>query len=112
MATMNGHEVDEAMEAILSIDTTRGNRVCNQPATATAAPVVGVALTAEVTVAGSGTGATDLTSVEQASRFCIEVAKSYGAGSLRFGDDEEFGRLVTRYGSLARLQTAGDGNAR
>jgi Protein of unknown function (DUF1177) len=167
MATMNEHEVDDAMEAILSVDTTRGNRVCNhtgfaisptvrqgwvlrvsedlldlqqqvtgrlpvvlpittqditpyengvyhlnsilQPATATAAPVVGVALTAEVTVAGSGTGATHLGCVEQAARFCIEVAKSYGAGSLRFCDDEEFRRLLTRYGSLARLQTAGDG---
>ena len=30
VATMNRHEVDEAMEAILSVDTTRGNRVCNQ----------------------------------------------------------------------------------
>lgn len=29
MATMNAHEVEPAMEAILSIDTTRGNRVIN-----------------------------------------------------------------------------------
>jgi hypothetical protein len=165
MATMNSREVDEAMEAILSIDTTRGNRVCNhtgfaisptvrqgwvlrvsedlldlqqqvtgrlpvvlpittqditpygngvyhlnsilQPATATAAPVVGVALTAQVTVAGSSTGATHLASVEEAARFCVEVAKSYGAGSLNFCDDEEFGRLVTRYGSMTQLQTPG-----
>lgn len=170
MATMNRHEVDEAMEAILSVDTTRGNRVCNhsgfaisptvrqgwvlrvsedlldlqqqvtgrlpvvlpitmqditpygngvyhlnsilQPATATAAPVVGVALTAEVAVAGSGTGATNLASVEQAARFCIEAAKSYGAGSLRFCDDEEFGRLVMLYGSMTQLQTPGDRNPR
>jgi hypothetical protein len=170
MATMNGHEVDEAMEAVLSVDTTRGNRVCNhtgfaisptvrqgwvlrvsedlldlqqqvtgrlpavlpvttqditpyengvyhlnsilQPSTATAAPVVGVALTAEVAVAGSGTGATHLTSVEQAARFCIEVAKSFGAGSARFCDDEEFGRLVALYGSMTRLQTPGEPDAR
>lgn len=169
MATMNRHEVDEAMEAILSVDTTRGNRVCNhagfaisptvrqgwvlrvsedlldlqqqvtgrlpvvlpvttqditpyengvyhlnsilQPATATAVPVVGVALTAEVTVAGSGTGASQLASVEQAARFCIEVAKSYGAGSLRFCDDEEFGRLVTLYGPMTQLQTPGERDA-
>lgn len=168
MATMNGHEVDPAMEAILSVDTTRGNRVCNhtgfaisptvrqgwvlrvsedlldlqqqvtgrlpvvlpvtmqditpygngvyhlnsilQPATATAAPVAGVALTAEVAVAGSSTGAADLASVEQAARFCIEAAKSYGAGSLRFCDDEEFGRLVMLYGSMTRLQTPGEPN--
>ncbi|HEX8005538.1 MAG TPA: DUF1177 domain-containing protein [Trebonia sp.] len=170
MATMNSREVDEAMEAILSVDTTRGNRVCNhtgfaisptvrqgwvlrvsedlldlqqqvtgqlpvvlpitmqditpygngvyhlnsilQPATATAAPVVGVALTAEVAVAGSGTGATNLASVEQAARFCIEAAKSYGADSLRFCDDEEFGRLVMLYGSMTQLQTPGDRNPR
>jgi len=166
MATMNLHEVDEAMDAILSVDTTRGNRVCNQPgfaisptvrqgwvlrvsddlldlqqqvtgrlpvvlpitmqditpyengvyhlnsilqpATATAAPVAGVALTAAVTVAGSGTGASQLASVEEAARFCIEVAKSYGAGSVRFCDDEEFSRLVALYGSMRRLQTPGD----
>ncbi len=170
MATMNRHEVDEAMEAILSVDTTRGNRVCNQrgfavsptvrqgwvlrvsedlldlqqqvtgrlpvvlpvttqditpyengvyhlnsilqPATAATVPVVGVALTAEVTVAGSGTGATDLAAVEQTARFCIEVAKGYGAGSLSLCDDEEFGRLVTLYGPMTRLQTPGDRDAR
>lgn len=170
MATMNRHEVDEAMEAILSVDTTRGNRVCNhtgfaisptvrqgwvlrvsedlldlqqqvtgrlpvvlpitmqditpygngvhhlnsilQPATATAAPVVGVALTAEVAVAGSSTGVANLASVEQAARFCIEAAKSYGADSLRFCDDEEFGRLVMLYGSMAQLQTPGDRDPR
>lgn len=170
MATMNSHEVDKAMEAILSIDTTRGNRVCNhtgfaisptvrqgwvlrvsedlldlqqqvtgrlpvvlpitmqditpyengvhhlnsilQPATATAAPVVGVALTAEVAVAGSSTGATHLASVEQTARFCVEVAKSYGAGSIHFCDEEEFGRLVMLYGSMTQLQTPGDRDAR
>ena len=165
MATMNSNEVDPAMEAILSVDTTRGNRVCNhtgfaisppvrqgwvlrvsedlldlqqqvtgrlpvvlavttqditpygngvyhlnsilQPATATAVPVVGVALTAEVPVAGAGTGATSLASAEQAARFCIEVAKGYGAGAVRFCDEEELGRLVALYGSMAHLQTPG-----
>ena len=29
MATKNQYEVEETMEAILSVDTTRGNRVCN-----------------------------------------------------------------------------------
>jgi Protein of unknown function (DUF1177) len=166
MATMNLHEVDEAMEAILSVDTSRGNRVCNhaglaisptvrqgwvlrvsedlldlqqqvtgrlpvvlpitmqditpyengvyhlnsilQPATATAVPVVGVALTAQVPVAGSSTGASQLTSVEEAARFCIEVAKSYGAGLLSFCSEEEFRRLVMRYGSMSQLQTPGE----
>ncbi len=83
-----------------------------QPATATAAPVVGVALTTEVPVAGSSTGATDLAAVEQAVRFCVEAAKGYGAGSLRFCDDDEFGRLVALYGSMAHLQTPGQREAR
>lgn len=30
METMNAHEIDDRMEAILSIDTTKGNRVINQ----------------------------------------------------------------------------------
>jgi hypothetical protein len=114
------------MDAVLSIDTTKGNRICNavgfaisptmrqgwvlrviedllsvqqrvtgrlpvvlpvttqditpygngvfhinsilQPATATHAPVVGVAITTETPVAGSATGATSLSSVEEAAR--------------------------------------------
>jgi len=153
---------DPAMEAILSIDTTRGNRIVNargiaisptvkegyilrvsedlldllqtvtgrppvvlpvttqdltpygngifhlnsilQPATVTAAPVVGVALTAEVAVAGPATGASQAADIEQAARFCIEVAKAYGAGACRFFDPEEFDRLVQLYGSMRHLQ--------
>jgi hypothetical protein len=125
MATMNSHEVGEAMEAILSVDTTRGNRVCNHTGFAISPTVrqgwvlrvsedlLDVqALTAEVAVAGFSTGATHLASVEQTARFCIEVAKSYGAGSLRFCDNEEFGRLVMLYGSMTQLQTPGDRDER
>ncbi len=155
-------ETDPAMEAILSIDTTRGNRVINtrgiaitptvkegyilrisedlldllqvvtghlpvvlsvttqditpygnevfhlnsilQPATVTTAPVVGVALTTEVAVAGPATGASQVADIEQAARFCIEVAKAYGAGACRFHDPEEFSRLVQLYGSMRHLQ--------
>jgi hypothetical protein len=165
MAEMNRQEVDERMDALLSVDTTRGNRVINhrgfaisptvkqgyilrvsedlldlmqhvtgrlpavfalttqditpygnglfhlnsilQPATSTAAPVVGVALTAEVAVPGSGTGATQLVDVEQAVRFCIEVAKAYGAGSCHFYDASEFARLTGLYGEMTHLQSAG-----
>lgn len=167
MAAMNANEVDERMEAILSIDTTKGNRIINtrgfaisptvrqgyilrvsedlldimqwttgrlpavfalttqditpygngvfhlnsilQPATATAAPVVGVAITTEVPVPGSGTGATHLTDVEQAARFCIEVAKAFGAGRCRFHDRAEFDRLVELYGEMTRLQAPPSG---
>lgn len=165
IATMNAQEVDEAMTAVLSIDTTKGNRLCNhrgfaisptiqqgwilkvsddlldiysdvaghlpvvlpvamqditpygndvhhinsilQPATATSAPVVGVAITTESAVAGCATGATDLASVDQAARFCIEVAKRYTAGSCQLVDSGEFGRLVELYGHMTMLQEAG-----
>jgi hypothetical protein len=163
IAVMNEHEVDPAMDAVLSIDATKANRTCNhngfaisppvrvgwilkvsddlmnimqrvtgrlpvilpitmqditpygngishlnsivQPATATSAPVVGVAITAEVAVAGNTTGATDLTKVEATARFCLEVAKDFGRGRYRFVDDLEFERLVELYGSMARLQS-------
>jgi len=165
MAEMNRHEVDEGMDAILSIDATKGNRIINlrgfaisptvkegyilrvsedlldlmqatsgrlpavfaittqditpygnglfhvnsilQPTTATSAPVVGVAITAEVAVPGSATGATHLGDVEVAVRFCLEVAKAFGDGACRFYDEAEFARLRELYGDLSRLQTLG-----
>ncbi|MGH7920866.1 MAG: DUF1177 domain-containing protein [Candidatus Dormibacteraceae bacterium] len=75
-----------------------------QPSTATAAPVVGVALTAEAAVAGSATGASQTVDVEEAVRFGVEVAKAYGSGACHFFDVEEWGRLVARYGALSHLQ--------
>ena len=163
MAQMNKQEVDERMDAVLSVDTTKGNRIINvrgfaisptvkqgyilrvsedllgimqivtgrlpavfaittqditpygndvfhvnsilQPCTSTAAPVVGVAITTEVPVPGSATGATHLEDVEGAVRFCIEVAKSFGAGQCRFHDDDEFKRLVSMYGEMTHLQS-------
>jgi hypothetical protein len=165
MATLNREEVDPAMEAILSVDTTRGNRVVNhrgiaisptvragwilrpaddlldlyqfvtgrlpvvlplsmpditpygnelyhinsilQPATATAAPVVGVALTAEVPVPGSATGASQPLDIELAVRFCLEVAKAFGAGRCRFFDPAEWGRIQALYGPMTHLQGPG-----
>ncbi len=165
MRTMNRHEVDPAMDAILSIDTTRGNRVLNhrgfaitptikqgwilkvsedlldlmewctgdvpwvlpvsmqditpygnglfhvnsilQPCTATAAPVVGVALTGVRPVPGCATGATQEVDIEAAARYCLEVAKAFTAGTCRFMDDEEFERIIRLYGSMALLQTPG-----
>ena len=162
IADMNRQEVDQAADAVLSVDTTKGNRVCNhvgfavsptvkegwilrtsedllsiqqrvtgrlpvvlplatqditpygngvhhvnsilQPATATAAPVVGLAITTETAVAGSATGATDLHSVDAAVRFCIEVAKDFGRNACAFYDPDEFGRLVELYGPMTRLQ--------
>lgn len=165
MQTMNRHEVRPEMDAILTVDTTRGNRVINkrgfaisptvkdgwilrvsedlldqmshvtgalpavfaltmqditpygngayhlnsilQPATATSAPVVGVALTAEVAVPGSASGASQVYDIEQATRFCVEVAKAYTRGRCHFYDEAEYANLLARYGSMSHLKGAG-----
>jgi len=162
---MNREEVDGSMDAILSIDTTKGNRVVKwrgfaitptvkegwvlkvsddlldimeittgriprvcpittqditpygtgldhinsimQPATATDAPVVGVAITAETPVPGCATGASHVTDIEEAARFVLEVAKAYGRGLCRFYDEKEWPIIVKRYGTLKMLQTMG-----
>ena len=159
------HSVLPEMAAILSVDTTRGNRIINhrgfaisptvkqgyilrvsedlldtqtivtgrppvvlpittqditpygnglyhlnsimQPATATDAPVVGVAITAEAAVPGSATGASQVTDLEMAGRFCVEVAKSFGRGACRFYDLGEWDTIQTLYGGLHVLQTGG-----
>ncbi|MFD7721295.1 DUF1177 domain-containing protein [Streptomyces sp. NPDC059814] len=165
IATMNRHEVTDAMEAVLSIDTTKGNRIINhkglalsptvkegwvlrvseqlgellavvtgeplvtypvttqditpygngahhinsilQPSTATAAPVIGLAITSAAAVPGCGTGASHESDIASAARYAVEVAKAYGAGHLDFHDAVEFDNLVNRYGSLSHLQTFG-----
>lgn len=89
--------------------TPYGNRLYHlnsimQPSTVTDAPVVGVAITTETAVPGSATGATHLVDLEQAGRFVIEVAKSYGAGQLEFYDKEEFARLQKLYGPMRHFQ--------
>jgi hypothetical protein len=164
--TMNRYEVVPEMDAVLSIDTTKGNKVINhrgiaisptvksgyilkfnddllrimemttgdlpvtfavttqditpygngvyhlnsilQPAVATDAPVVGVAITAKTAVPGCGTGASHEVDIAQAVRFCIEVAKEYTQGNFEFYDKEEYERLVKLYGSMKHLQTLGD----
>jgi hypothetical protein len=165
MATMNRMEVDPEMDAILSIDTTKGNRIINhrglaisptvkegyilrisedllrlyevvagrppvvfaittqditpygnglfhinsimQPATATTAPVVGVAITTVAAVPGSATGASHETDIALAVRFVIEVAKALGGRACRFYDPEEWQRIQQLYGPLTTLQTPG-----
>lgn len=165
MNQMNANEVSTEMDAILSVDTTRGNRLLNakgvaitptvrqgwvlrvaeplldrlswvsgllpvvlpittqditpyegglyhinsilQPCTATSAPVVGVAITAQSTVPGCATGVSNVADIDTAARFCIEVAKAFGAGECSFHDEREWAEIQRRYGSLAHLQTAG-----
>ncbi len=74
-----------------------------QPCTGTAAPVVGVALTAESAVPGCATGANSPVDAEEAARFCVEVAKDFGSGHLSFYDRAEFDRLQRFYGPLNHL---------
>ena len=71
----------------------------------TSAPVIGLAITTEVAVAGCATGATQLMDVESAARFAVEVAKDYTAGACLFHDAEEFSRMVNMYGDMCRFQS-------
>lgn len=163
--TMNRYEVRPEMEAILSIDTTKGNNIINhkgiaisppvkegyilkvsvdlvrimemttgalvktfpitmqditpygngvyhinsilQPAVATNAPVVGVAITAESAVPGCGTGASHEIDIAQAVRYAIEVAKEFSKGTCAFFDEKEFKLLQSLYGDFKVLQTLG-----
>lgn len=79
-----------------------------QPATATDAPVVGVAITCETAVPGCATGATHLPDLDEAGSFMIEVAKAFGEGTCAFYDPAEFQLFQERYGSMAHLQTMGN----
>ena len=166
MATMNQMEVDPDMDAILSVDTTKGNRLINhlgiaisptvkegyilrvsedlldlleitsgdlpqvfalsdqditpygngifhlnsimQPATATSAAVVGVAITTKAAVPGSASGAATLSSLDVAGRFCLEVAKSYTRQQCQFYSASEFELLTQKYGSRKIMQTQGE----
>ncbi|HAB5397346.1 TPA_asm: DUF1177 family protein [Salmonella enterica subsp. enterica serovar Mbandaka] len=159
---MNEQEVSGEMDAVLSIDTTKGNRIINhkgfaisptvkegyilrvaddllrvmemttgqlpvtfpittqditpygngvyhlnsilQPSIATAAPVVGVAITAVSVVPGCGTGASHETDIALACKFAVEVAKEFTRGTCQFFDNTEYQRLLELYGSLAHLQ--------
>ncbi len=165
MSQVNQEEISPELDAILSCDTTKGNRMMNlrgfalsqtvkegyvlrasddlldlmqittgrmpyvfplatqditpygndlhhlnsilQPATATDAPVVGVAITAETMVPGCATGASHFQDVEEAARFMVEVAKNFGRGKCRFYDEKEYALIQKLYGSMKHLQTLG-----
>lgn len=66
-------------------------------------PVVGIAITTEVPVAGCATGASHEVDIELAARFCVEVAKYFGLGQIKFYDEEEYDRLRNLYGDLSFL---------
>lgn len=166
--TMNKMEVDAAVDAILSVDTTKGNRILNergfaitptikdgyilkvseslldimeevtgklpvmlfvtmpditlygiriyhlnsivQSCTATSVPVVGVAITTQVPVPGCATGASHEVDIELASRFVVEVAKTFGRGTCKFFDEREWKSMTGLYGSMEHLKTLGKQN--
>ncbi len=162
LSTMNRYEVDPTMDAILSIDTSRGNKIINtigfaitptvkegwilrvsddlltmmeyvtaklpavvpitmqditpygndiyhfnsimQPTVATNAPVVGIAITGEIPVPGSGTGVSNPFQIDLTGRYVIEVAQAYTKGKIKFYDDKEFSRLIKLYGDMKVMQ--------
>ena len=168
MVTMNKNEVLQEVDAIVSIDTTKGNNVFNyngiaisptvkegyilrisddlvrimemvtgrlantfaismqditpygndiyhinsilQPSTATSVPVVGLAITTQSVVPGSGTGASHEITIAEAARYCIEVAKEFGLEKIKLHDQEEFEKMVKLYGKMNHLQTLGVDN--
>lgn len=75
-----------------------------QPSVASDAPVVGVAITTEIPVAGCATGATHLADVEAAARFAVETAKDFTSGICSFYDPAELGLLQSLYGDMSCLQ--------
>lgn len=165
-AQVGAEEISPEMDAVLSVDTTKGNRIAKwrgfaitptakegwvlkvsddlltimeivtgraarvcpittqditpygngvdhinsimQPCTVTNAPVVGVAITTETVVPGCATGASHPSDLEEATRFCVEVAKAYGKGLCSFYDEEEWSRIKRRYGPFKVLQTLGN----
>ena len=164
-AMCNSEEVESAMDAIVSIDTTKGNRLLNvrgiaitptvkdgyilrvsedllsllevatgrlpavlpitqqditpygnalyhvnsimQPSVATSAPCIGLAVTTQSQVAGCATGATHVSDVDEAVRFCVEVAKAYTSGICHFYDVKEYALMQELYGSLSHFRTQG-----
>jgi len=68
------------------------------------APIVGVALTGIVPVAGCATGASQIPDMEAAARFIVEVAKAYTAGKCTFFDAQEFLKITSLYGSMKHLR--------
>lgn len=79
-----------------------------QPAVATDVPVVGIAITSESVIPGCATGASNPYSIEQASRYVIEVCKEYGNGKIELYDENEFSLIVKKYGKMNHLQTLGN----
>lgn len=75
-----------------------------QPTVATAAPVVGVALTSGVAVPGCASGANHPVDVALAATLCVEIAKAMADPAFDVLDREVLKRARDLYGSMAALQ--------
>ena len=162
MLTLNRYEIDPAMDAIITADTTKGNIVLNsrgiaitptvkngyilpvsnrmleimsyvtgklpcvlpisqyditpygnnlphinsilQPAVATEAPVLGLAIVTQSAVPGCATGASHETDIAEAATFCVEVAKTMKDGTGSFYSAESYERAALIYGELGRFR--------
>jgi len=78
-----------------------------QPWIYTTAPVVGIAITTRMILPGSGTGSTNYISLEQATRFVVEVAKDFTSGRAKFYDEEEWETLLKIHGSIRDVMKRG-----
>lgn len=78
-----------------------------QPWIYTTAPVVGVAITTRMVLPGSATGATNFVSLEQATRFIVEVAKDFTSGKAEFYDREEWETILKIHGPVRDIVRKG-----
>jgi hypothetical protein len=78
-----------------------------QPWLYTKAPIVGVATTTRIVVPGSATGATNIFSLEQATRFVVEVAKDFTMGRARFYDEDEWKTIMKIHGEISHIMRKG-----
>lgn len=78
-----------------------------QPWLYTHAPVVGVATITETVVPGSASGVTNIISLDEASRFIIEVAKGFTEGNVKFYDEEEWNTILRIHGEVRPILTRG-----
>ncbi|MGC8607368.1 MAG: DUF1177 domain-containing protein [Vulcanisaeta sp.] len=78
-----------------------------QPWIYTHAPVVGVATVTETVVPGSVSGATNIISLDEASRFIVEVAKGFTAGNVKFYDEKEWDTIMRIHGEVRQILTRG-----
>ena len=74
-----------------------------QPGTVFDGPVVGVATVAKYRVPGRATSASTPNTLEETTRFCVEVARRYGDGKVEFYDKSQYELMQKLYGSVEFL---------